>query len=52
MISSVSMPNRCTIALAVTSPIPLIIPLPRYASIPDNVAGASTSQLSALNCFP
>ena len=39
MTSSVSSPKCLTMRLAVTGPTPLIMPLPRYFSMPAIVAG-------------
>jgi hypothetical protein len=52
MMSRVSSPNCATMRLAVTGPIPLMSPLPRYFSRPVRVAGlASCACLELLTIF-
>ena len=49
---SVSSLKCCTIRNAVTWPMPLIMPEPRYFSIPASVVGASSDTLVARSCSP
>ena len=52
MMSNTPSPNFPTSFFASTGPIPLIIPLPRYFSIPSREFGALARRLSARNWSP
>ena len=50
MTSKTFSPKALTIFLAYTGPMPLIIPEPRYFSIPSIELGAEVLRNRALNC--